>query len=482
MRRWAVIAFMLLSAAACTVDPATFDAAQGVGTAEVRIARPPAAIVEVPQVVLSPQIRIPQFADSGFDPQLPALAQLTPIAGARVTVLGPEIGAGAESLRFALRRFTASTGIDVQYTGAVDSDVLIDEMIEAGTAPDIVMTAQPNRVQELASRGDLVPLPRLIRQQLAAGFDPAWSTLASLNTRTYGVPTSAMLGSLVWYSPRQFAARGYEIPQSLAGLESLVERIKADGLTPWCVGFAAGEASGWAATDWIEEYIVRIEGPEFYDGWVDHQVQFNDERVAAAVNRVGEMWFSPGNVYRRNAINSITFADAAQDHVDGRCVMHRQGSLIASTYRADGATLGAGLEIDAFQFPVVDERFGNLVLGSGTFASAISSDRATMTLMAYMAAPDFANNRILAGAGGYLSAHLLQDINLYNAAIDRQMATILVAGSPFRFDGSALMPTQIGTGIFLRASVDFAEGTFDAYELLDEVEASWPDAASVRPS
>ncbi len=475
MSRWAVVAFLVLSVAACTVEPATFDAVQGVGTAEVRNAEPPVEIVEAPQLVVSPQIRIPQFADSSFDPQQPALGQFNPIEGATLTVLGPDIGAGAESLRFAFRRFTAATGIEVNYTGAIDSDVLVDDLIEAGSAPDVVITAQPRRVQELAGRGDLVPLPRLIRQQLAAGFDPFWATLASLNSRTYGIPTSASVTSLVWYSPREFAARGYEVPQRLAELEALVERIKADGLTPWCVGFAAGEKSGWPATDWIEEYILRVEGPEFYDSWVDHRVRFNDERVFSVVNRVGEMWFTPGNVYRRSAINTISFVDAAQDHVDGKCVLHRQGSSIATTYRADGVTLGAGLDIDAFQFPVVDDRFGNVVLGTGSFASAISSDRATMTLMAYIAAPDFANNRILAASGSYLSANKLQDVNLYRAAIDRKMATILVGANPFRFDGSALMPPEIGADAFLRASVVFAGGTIDAYEFLDEVEASWPD-------
>ena len=291
----------------------------------------------------------------------------------------------------------------------------------------------------------------------------------------YGVPTSASVTSLVWYSPREFAERGYEIPQRLEELDALVERIKADGLTPWCIGFAARAQSGWPATDWIEEYMIRIEGPEFYDSWINHQVRFNDERVVSVVNRVGEMWFAPGNVYRRSAINTISFVDAAQDHVDGKCVLHRQGSSISTTYRADGVTLGEGRDIGVFQFPVADDRFGNVVLGAGSFASALSSDRATMMLLAYIAAPDFANNRILAGSGSYLSANRLQDINLYRAAIDQEMATILVGGNPFRFDGSALMPPEIGSDAFLRASVMFAEGTIDAYEFLDEIEASWPE-------
>lgn len=475
MIRWALVTFVALSVAACTVEPATFDAVQGVGNAEVRNAEPPTAIVEPPPPVVTPQIRIPQFADSSFNPQQPALGQLNSIPGATVTVLGPEVGGGADSLRFAFRRFTAATGIEVIYTGAIDSDVIVDELIESNSAPDVVLTAQPSRVQELARRGDLVPLPRLLRQQVATGFDPFWTTLASLNTRSYAVPTSASVTSLVWYSPREFAARGYEVPQRLAELEALVERIKADGLVPWCVGLGAGERSGWPATDWIEEYMIRLEGPDFYDSWVNHQVGFNDERAVSVVNRVGEMWFSPGNVYRRSAINAISSVDAAQDHVDGKCVLHRQGSSIATTYRADGVTLGAGQDFDVFHLPMVDDSFGTVVLGTGSFASALSSDRATITLLSYMAAPDFANNRILAGAGGYLSANKLQDLSLYRAAIDQEMATILVGADQFRFDGSALMPPEIGTDEFLRASVVFAEGTIDAYEFLDEIEASWPN-------
>ncbi len=472
--RWPVALVLTgLCAAACAVEVQQYDAARGTGDAIVRNA--PSAVNDEtnPPLESKPRIRIPQFADSSFDTAAAALPQLDPQPGATVTVFGPETNFEADSLEFAFRRFTAATGIEVVYTGSKDADLALDELIAADKAPDIAMIPQPGRVQDLIRRGHAVPLPRLIRQQFDAGFDPFWRTLVTLDERVYAVPASANVKSLVWYSPEVFEQRGYVAPETFDGLLALVEQIKLDGLTPWCIGIASGAATGWPVTDWIEDYILRFEGPDFYDQWVNHEVPFNDERVVAVVDRVREMWFTPGNVYRSDAIDTITIADAARDHADGKCVLHRQASFAAGTYRSNGAELGPGRDIDAFYFPTVDSRFGEVVLGAGTYATALSSDKATMSLMAYIAAPDFANDRIL-GGGGYLSANILQNTSLYPEPIDRSIAQILVSANPFRFDASDLMPAQIGANVFWRTATTWAGGTIDTYEFVDEVESAWP--------
>jgi alpha-glucoside transport system substrate-binding protein len=94
--------------------------------------------------------------------------------------------------------------------------------------------------------------------------------------------------------------------------------------------------------------------------------------------------------------------------------------------------------------------------------------------MSYIAAPDFADNRIIAGTGAYLSAHRLQNTGLYRESIDRSMAEILVSADPFRFDGSDLMPAEIGSDVLPRAATIYASGASDAWGLVDEVEAAWP--------
>ena len=51
---------------------------------------------------------------------------------------------------------------------------------------------------------------------------------------------------------------------------ALTEKIAADtagdGATkPWCAGIESGGATGWPATDWIEDFVLRVAGPDAYE-------------------------------------------------------------------------------------------------------------------------------------------------------------------------------------------------------------------------
>jgi alpha-glucoside transport system substrate-binding protein len=63
-----------------------------------------------------------------------------------------------------------------------------------------------------------------------------------------------------------------------------------DGVKPWCIGIESGEATGWVATDWLEDAILRDQGAEYYDQWVNHEVPFDDPGVVESLDRVGEIF------------------------------------------------------------------------------------------------------------------------------------------------------------------------------------------------
>jgi alpha-glucoside transport system substrate-binding protein len=49
-------------------------------------------------------------------------------------------------------------------------------------------------------------------------------------------------------------------------LLALSEQIVEDGETPWCIGLGSGAATGWPATDWVEDIMLRTQTPDVYDG------------------------------------------------------------------------------------------------------------------------------------------------------------------------------------------------------------------------
>ena len=72
--------------------------------------------------------------------------------------------------------------------------------------------------------------------------------------------------------------------------------MKKDGITPWCVGIESGDATGWPLTDWMEDVMLRLHGPDVYDKWVNHQIPFNDPQVKDVAQMVADIWFTDGNV------------------------------------------------------------------------------------------------------------------------------------------------------------------------------------------
>ena len=70
----------------------------------------------------------------------------------------------------------------------------------------------------------------------------------------------------------------------------------AAGKTPWCIGVESGDATGWAFTDWVEDWMLRMHGPDVYDQWVKHEIPFNDPQVKDVVQAVSDIWFKEGNV------------------------------------------------------------------------------------------------------------------------------------------------------------------------------------------
>ena len=54
---------------------------------------------------------------------------------------------------------------------------------------------------------------------------------------------------------------------------ALSDQIVADGDTPWCIGIESQAATGWPATDWVEDVMLRTTSLENYDAWVAGTLQ-----------------------------------------------------------------------------------------------------------------------------------------------------------------------------------------------------------------
>ncbi len=395
------------------------------------------------------------------------------LSGQTISILTPETGAEFEGFQAGMQPFIDATGVEISYNSTRDATTELTLGVEGGNPPEIAIIPQPGRTIQFAESGDAIAIPSDILSGFQDEYDPYWFELATVGDNVYGVPLKGDVKSLVWYNPAVWAENGYEVPETFDELTALADQMNADGITPWCIGIGSGDATGWPFTDWMEDMMLRIHGPEVYDQWVDHEIPFNDPKVKEVAEFVSDIWFTEGNVLGgRDAIAATGFQEAGLPVLSGECGMHRQANFYAAQFVDNGGVVGE--DVDVFYLPTISDDFGTVVLGAGVHAVPFSDDAATMAAIEWMGSADFANTRIEADKGGFLSPNTAHDTSLYSADLDRTFAEILVSADPFRFDASDLMPGEVGAGTWWSGGTDYVSGAIELDSFLDTVENSWP--------
>ncbi len=405
---------------------------------------------------------------------------LPDLSGQKLTIFGPWLTADKENFDKVVALFEEKTGADVEYSGSdsFEQQIVIDT--QAGSPPDLAVFPQPGLAADLASKGLLVPLKddvaEWVKNNYAAG--QSWVDLGTYadqdgNEKLFGFFYNVNVKSLVWYSPDNFADAGYEIPQSMEELIALSDKIVADGGTPWCIGLGSGAATGWPATDWVEDIMLRTQPPEVYDQWVTNEIPFNDPRVVEAIEIFGS--FAKNDKYVAGgaaAVGTTDFRDSPKGlfTVPPKCYMHRQASFIPAFFPDD---VELGVDADFFYFPAYAEKdLGKPVLGAGTLFSITSDNPAAHVFIDFLKTPEA--HEVWMSGGGFLTPHLSVDLDAYDSETSRGLGVILQNATTFRFDGSDLMPGAIGAGAFWTGMVDYVSGA-DAQSVADAIQKSWDE-------
>jgi alpha-glucoside transport system substrate-binding protein len=400
------------------------------------------------------------------------------LSGQQVTVFGPWLTPEDDVFRSVLAYFSDATGADVVYTGSdgFEQQIVIDA--EAGSAPNVAVFPQPGLAADMAARGLLSPLPEGMGDWVSEnyGAGPSWVALGTYADESgadqhFGFFYNVNVKSLVWYNPENFEDAGYDVPTTMEELRALTDQIVADGETPWCIGLGSGAATGWPATDWVEDIMLRTVEPSVYDQWTTNEIGFDDPRVVAAIEEFG--WFARDDAKVSGGAATVASTDF-RDSPDGlftappQCYMHRQASFIPAFMPED---VEIGVDADFFYFPgYAEKELGNPVLGGGTLMAVTNPSDATSALMEFFKLP--LAHEVFAAQSGFLTPHKGVSAESYLNDSLRKQAQILVDATTFRFDGSDLMPGGVGAGTFWTGMVDFTGGK-DAATVASEIQASW---------
>jgi len=150
------------------------------------------------------------------------------------------------------------------------------------------------------------------------------------------------------------------------------------------------------------------------------------------------------------------------------CYLHRQASF-APFFFPPGVYYGQ--DYDFFYLPPIDPEYGMPVLGSGNIVVMVNDRPEVREVMRYLTTAESVKAQVQ--NGGFLSPHQDTPIEWFPNPEDLRFFQIMLSADTYRFDGSDLMPEQVGLGSFFRGITEWVEGA-DLGTVLQDIDKSWP--------
>ena len=158
----------------------------------------------------------------------------------------------------------------------LDVEAYIIENFDSGEIPDIALMPNPQGVTNLGERSIAIPINNFVNEDYIKSIYPQHliDITTSMQTNTnYGAWLRLFPNSLVWYNIDKYEKVGFPVFSSYKEMLEFTTQIAGKGSEPWCLDIESGVATGWIATNWVEDILLNNYGPEVYDQWWKLEIQ-----------------------------------------------------------------------------------------------------------------------------------------------------------------------------------------------------------------
>jgi len=415
----------------------------------------------------------------------------TTFKGKTVSIQTQWIGGEGANFAASVADFAAKSGIKIQIDSIGSShETVLRTRIEGGQPPDLAMLAQPTGVLAYGAGGKAIDVSTFMDATALTDTHKATIPLVTdADGHIWGIPYKADVKSTIWYPIKAFAAAGYTVPTTWDELIALSDKIVADGKgNPWCMGIEAGTATGWQATDWVEEVFLKTYGADKWNQWISHELPFNSPEVKDAFDKVAKIMFTDKYVYGGNT--AIVTTPQTQpmdpmfngDTLTPGCWMHKIPTWYGPDFFPDVRAGGPGTvskykigeDIGIFPFPTIDPTVGAVAEGAADTLMVLADRPEVRAVAEFLSTPQGTQRWIETGSA--ISANNTTPSDWYAGFYKLDVAAKIVNAAPyFGFDASDLMPPAVGAGSFWTESVNWinANGA-NTDQVLQAIDDSWP--------
>jgi alpha-glucoside transport system substrate-binding protein len=301
-------------------------------------------------------------------------------AGDTLTVMYQWSGAEEEKINAIFAPFVDACGVEIVAESTRDAAVL--DTKAKSTPPDLLfwpttapLTLYTEQLQEMAALG-----------VDAGNYADFWAGLGSVDGQWLAVPVKADIKSIIWYSPVQFETFGYEVPTTFADLETLVEKMVADGNVPWSMGFESGAGTGWTGSDFIQDLLLVQQGPAYVMGLIDGSIAYDDAGVVQAYDAYAK-WAADETYTVGGATGTVStpFLDAIYKVFSDppEAMMVKQSGFAGGEVVSQYPDLEYGIDYDFFAFPGAQG-----MQGGADFLMAFGDSPAAKAMLTYLTSPE----------------------------------------------------------------------------------------------
>ena len=254
----------------------------------------------------------------------------------------------------------------------------------------------------------------------------------------YELMVKTQVKGLLWYNKKVFTGQAPKTFDDLLAINP--SQYNAKNL--FCAGFESGAASGWPASDQIDNIIMRQSGDQVYTSWIQGKTKFTDPAI-----KLGYQTFlkevSDQAVYGgRNTALSTNFGKAGDPlfKTPAGCLFLEQATFITSFFQQDFPSLNlkAGTDFDFIAHPSINSQYDGNVNGFYDNFAMYNDTPAARQLMQYMATKDA--QQIWANDGGTLGA--IKTLT-YNDPVFKRAADVAGSAKNLLVTAGDFMPSDM---------------------------------------
>jgi glucose/mannose transport system substrate-binding protein len=241
--------------------------------------------------------------------------------------------------------------VNAAIVGGAGSEAIVElaKRLQKGDPPDVWQTFDGKSVQGYATRGEVRDLSSIFTTGLRNSMQPTILQSLMRDGRPYGVPTGAHRSNVLWYNTELLSKAGVQAPTSgisLAAFLADLQKIKASGVTPLCLG----GSNPFTTVELFENVLLSTIGAAGWRNMANDKLDWSGPTVKTALRTFGDIM-----AYADPEAEELTWDAATKKLATGGCAFESMNDSAYGELVAGGAK--EGTNFDGIAFPGTEGSF-----------------------------------------------------------------------------------------------------------------------------